>query len=106
MSAIFKTPEGAAAVHERYAAFLRRWPGGAEELRLATRHGETFVVASGPKAAPPLILLHGSASTSAMWMERLSRNVPHAKISFLPDAGYFLAGQTASIEAFLATALL
>ena len=68
MSAIFKTPQGAAAVHERYAAFLQHWPGGAEQLRLPTRHGETFVVASGPKDAPPVVLLHGSASTSAMWM--------------------------------------
>jgi pimeloyl-ACP methyl ester carboxylesterase len=68
VNAIFKTPEGAAAVHARYAAFLKHWPGGAEELRLPTRHGETFVVASGPKDAPPVILLHGSASTSAMWM--------------------------------------
>jgi len=33
-----------------------------------TRLGETFVVASGPPDAPPLVLLHGSGGTSAMWL--------------------------------------
>lgn len=68
MSAIWKTPEGAATVRERYRAFLAHWPVESTQVRVPTRHGETFVVASGPKDAPPLVLLHGSASNSAMWM--------------------------------------
>jgi pimeloyl-ACP methyl ester carboxylesterase len=68
MTAIWKSPAGAAAVRERYRAFLSRWPVAHEQLSLTTRHGDTFVVASGPKDAPAVVLLHGSASNSAMWM--------------------------------------
>jgi pimeloyl-ACP methyl ester carboxylesterase len=68
MTAIWKSPAGAAAVRERYRAFLEHWPVPNAQQTLPTRHGETFVVASGPKDAPPLVLLHGSASNSAMWM--------------------------------------
>jgi pimeloyl-ACP methyl ester carboxylesterase len=32
-----------------------------------TREGETFVVASGPREAPALLLLHGSGTNAAMW---------------------------------------
>lgn len=68
MNSIYKSAAGEAAVRERYAAFLAHWPVPCEQLRLPTRHGETFVVASGPADAPALILLHGSAINSAMWM--------------------------------------
>jgi pimeloyl-ACP methyl ester carboxylesterase len=68
MTAIWKSPAGAAAVRERYRAFLQHWPVPSTQVTVPTRHGETFVVASGPKDAPPLMLLHGSASNSAMWM--------------------------------------
>jgi pimeloyl-ACP methyl ester carboxylesterase len=68
MAAIWKSEAGATAVRERYARFLAHWPHGAEQLRVATRHGETFVVASGPREAPAIVLLHGSASNAAMWL--------------------------------------
>jgi pimeloyl-ACP methyl ester carboxylesterase len=68
MTAIWKSAAGAAAVRERYRAFLEHWPVPNAQLSVPTRHGETFVVASGPKDAPPIVLLHGSASNSAMWM--------------------------------------
>lgn len=69
MPAIWKTPVGGEAVRARYRQFLAHWPGeGAQQLTLPTRHGETFVMASGPSDAPPLVLLHGSASNAAMWM--------------------------------------
>jgi len=68
MNAIWKSPEGAAAVRERYRVFLDHWPVQNTELSVATRHGDTFVVASGPKDGPPVVLLHGSASNSAIWI--------------------------------------
>jgi pimeloyl-ACP methyl ester carboxylesterase len=55
-------------VHQRYRALLERWPVPSEHLTVPTRLGETFVVASGPTGGPPLVLLHGSGSTSAMWL--------------------------------------
>jgi pimeloyl-ACP methyl ester carboxylesterase len=68
MSAIFKTPEGAEAVRGRYRAFLQHWPAANRQRTVQTRHGGTFVVESGPDGAPAVLLLHGSASNSAMWM--------------------------------------
>jgi pimeloyl-ACP methyl ester carboxylesterase len=38
-----------------------------EEIEISTRFGITHVVTSGPKDAPPLVLLHGMSMTSAMW---------------------------------------
>lgn len=56
------------AIHERYRELLDRWPVPSRRLRVPTRLGETFVMASGSAELPPLVLLHGSGSTSAMWL--------------------------------------
>ncbi|MBX3485424.1 alpha/beta hydrolase [Phenylobacterium sp.] len=68
MTAIWKTAAGREAVLARYRALLQAWPGEAEQLRVPTAQGETFVIASGPKNAPAVLLLHGSASNAASWM--------------------------------------
>lgn len=68
MSAIFKTEAGRKLVHDGYTALLADWPVANTRQHVRTRFGETFVVASGPEDAPPLILLHGSSSNSAIWM--------------------------------------
>ncbi|MBT8227549.1 MAG: alpha/beta fold hydrolase [Dactylosporangium sp.] len=68
MTANYTSAAGAAAVAERYRELLDRWPVPSEHLRLPTGEGETFVVASGPRDAPAVVLLHGSGSTTAMWM--------------------------------------
>lgn len=69
MGGIYKSEAGEQAVKARYGAFLDLWPvEGAERLRVPTSQGETFVVACGPKDAPALVLLHGTASNSAMWL--------------------------------------
>ncbi|MEU0542013.1 alpha/beta fold hydrolase [Nocardia sp. NPDC005978] len=64
---IYKSAAGAEAIAERYREVLREWPVPAEQLRIPTRAGETFVLASGPVDAPPLVLLHGSGANSSMW---------------------------------------
>lgn len=55
-------------MRERYLEFLAHWPVPHERLLVPTREGETFVIASGPQDAAPLLLLHGSAFNSLMWM--------------------------------------
>jgi pimeloyl-ACP methyl ester carboxylesterase len=60
VSVAFKTDAGREAVHATYRALLAEWPVPNEQRRIATRHGETFVVVSGPEHAPPLVLLHGA----------------------------------------------
>jgi pimeloyl-ACP methyl ester carboxylesterase len=68
MASVFKTVEGQRQVLERYERILDRWPMPNRRHRLATRHGETFAVESGPSAAPVLILLHGTAANAASWI--------------------------------------
>jgi pimeloyl-ACP methyl ester carboxylesterase len=48
--------------------FLKYWPVPNQHLRIPTREGETFVIGSGAEEGPPLLLLHGTAFNSAMWM--------------------------------------
>jgi pimeloyl-ACP methyl ester carboxylesterase len=68
MTAIYATTAGGRAVEQRYREILRLWPVPSEWLYIPTQEGETFVLACGPPDAPPLLLLHGSAANTAMWM--------------------------------------
>jgi pimeloyl-ACP methyl ester carboxylesterase len=68
MSAIYKTEAGKQAIAAFYAKALERWPVPSTRVVVPTRHGDTFVIASGPESAPAVILLHGSGSNSAIWM--------------------------------------
>jgi len=65
---LFKSSEGERLVRESNQRFLKHWPVPNEQLHIPTAQGSTFVVVSGAKEAPPLLLLHGSAANSAMWM--------------------------------------
>ncbi|MGW0324287.1 MULTISPECIES: alpha/beta fold hydrolase [unclassified Nocardia] len=64
---IYKTDEGRRLVEQRYREHLDAWPVPREELRIDTGIGETFVVASGPADAPPLVVLHGSGANASTW---------------------------------------
>jgi pimeloyl-ACP methyl ester carboxylesterase len=63
----FRTPEGRAAFLAAYDAAMKLWPVPYEELEIPGRFGMTHVIVSGPKEAPPLVLLHGYDATSTMW---------------------------------------
>ncbi|MEV6655453.1 alpha/beta fold hydrolase [Nocardia fluminea] len=64
---IYKSDEGRRLVEQRYREHLDAWPVPREELRIDTGIGETFVVASGPVQAPPLVVLHGSGANASTW---------------------------------------
>jgi pimeloyl-ACP methyl ester carboxylesterase len=64
---IYKTPAGEKAVMAVYDALLARWPVPHETLTIPTRYGDTFVIASGERASPPLVLLHGAGTNSSIW---------------------------------------
>lgn len=64
----FKSQEGKTDVLKSYDSLLERWILPNEKLYVNTRYGSTFIIATGEKQAPPLILLHGSAMNSIMWM--------------------------------------
>jgi pimeloyl-ACP methyl ester carboxylesterase len=65
---VFRSAGDASSVHALYRQVLDGWPLPRTELRIATREGETFVVAYGRPETPPLVLLHGAQSAAAAWM--------------------------------------
>jgi pimeloyl-ACP methyl ester carboxylesterase len=65
---IYKSAAGEQAVMALYDQMLERWPVPYTSITLPTRHGDTFVLASGPNGAPPVILLHGAASNALAWI--------------------------------------
>jgi hypothetical protein len=66
MNRVYKSDEGERKVRDRYLAFLKRWPLPNQQIRAATSQGETFVVASGPEGAPPLLVPIGNSDLSEM----------------------------------------
>ena len=80
MTTIWKTAAGAEAVRARYREFLSLCPVPSEQLSVPTSQGETFVVACGPKGAPAVLLLHGSASNSASWLGDIPHLAQHLRV--------------------------
>lgn len=68
----FKSEEGRAAFQQAYAAALQSWPVPFEELDVPTRFGTTHVIASGPKGAPAVVLLHCMAGTAIAWRSNVA----------------------------------
>jgi pimeloyl-ACP methyl ester carboxylesterase len=71
MTQIFRSEAGKALVHAQYRSMLQDWPVPHREAQVPTCHGETFVISCGPDSAPPVLLLHGGATTSAMWLRNV-----------------------------------
>jgi pimeloyl-ACP methyl ester carboxylesterase len=63
---VFRTTEGRGAVRARYNEILSQFP--LEKRYVDTPQGRTFVLEAGPKAAPAVVLLHGSCVSSAFWL--------------------------------------
>jgi pimeloyl-ACP methyl ester carboxylesterase len=77
---IYKSPAGEREIMALYDAVLARWPAPHTTARIATRHGGTFVVASGPDGAPPMILLHGSSSNAMSWVGDVAAYSRHFRV--------------------------
>ena len=80
MAAIYKSEAGGRALLQRYRELLALWPVANEQRRLATSQGETFVIVSGDKAAPPLILLHGAGGNSIVWLRDVAEWSKHFRV--------------------------
>ena len=65
---IYRSGTPAAEVETLYREVLDRWLVPKEEFHLPTCQGRTFVLACGPKDAPPVLLLHGAQANSAAWL--------------------------------------
>jgi pimeloyl-ACP methyl ester carboxylesterase len=77
---IYKSLAGERAIMYQYEALLARWPVPFTTLDIATRYGATFVAASGNESAPPLVLIHGAGSNSAMWAGEVGEYSCHYRV--------------------------
>jgi len=97
VTSVFKTPAGERAVKEHCLEMLRRWPSTTQH-RLGSREGETVVTEVGPRNGPAVLLLHGTASNSAMWssnIEGWSRRLRLLAVDIIGDAGMSAASRPA-----------
>ncbi len=95
-SSIYKTPAGETAVMDFYDAALRRWPISHETRNIATHYGNTFIIASGSTSLPPLVLLHGAGTNSAMWIRDIaqySRCYRTYAVDLIGEAGHSAANR-------------
>ncbi len=73
---VFKSPELETRYNAIYDAALHQWPVPYDEFYIPTRFGDTHIIASGSKDAPPLVLLQPTGAGAIIWyrnMEPLSR---------------------------------
>ena len=87
---IYKSPAGERVVMGLYDEALARWPVPYEAQTIPTRHGDTYVISSGNPAAPPLVLLHGAGTNSAIWLGDVAVYSQHFRVNavdLLGEAG-------------------
>jgi pimeloyl-ACP methyl ester carboxylesterase len=77
---VYRSAAGARAVEARYREILDGWPVPHERLTVPTREGDTFVVACGPRDAPPVLALQGSGANTAMWLRQIPVWAPHLRV--------------------------
>src|SRR5215212_4701872 len=68
----FKSPEGEAEFMAAYEACMKLWPVPYEPMYISGRYGRTHLVASGPKDAPPLVLLHMFLTSLTQWAANIA----------------------------------
>jgi pimeloyl-ACP methyl ester carboxylesterase len=68
----FKSRKGEAEYLAAYGASMQLWPVPYESLDISNHFGRTHVVASGPKDAPPLVLLHGLLVSLTIWAPNIA----------------------------------
>jgi pimeloyl-ACP methyl ester carboxylesterase len=64
----FKSEKGRRKILESYDRLLAKEEAPVERIRLDTKCGKTFLIASGDKEAPPVMLLHSKGANSSMWL--------------------------------------
>ncbi|GAB1261158.1 alpha/beta hydrolase [Aurantivibrio plasticivorans] len=71
-NSIYRNETAAINIAGKYGELLRHWPVMKDESTISTRHGDTFIIASGHPDNPPLILFHGMGVNSLMWINDIN----------------------------------
>ena len=92
----FKDDAARARYMTAYDAVLARWPVPYDDLMVPTDLGPTHVISSGPKGAPPLVLLHAALATAVVWrpnVQALSRHFRVHAVDIVGQGGRSLAAR-------------
>jgi len=87
---MFTTSKGEAEFKSAYADVLKLWPVPYKEIDIPTLFGDTHVIISGSEELPPLVLLHATGASAAMWfpnIESLSAKYCVFAVDIIGDAG-------------------
>ena len=88
---VFKSETGKLEIHRVYKDILNNWPVENSQYMVNTNYGETFVIESGSKDNPPLVLIHGSVANSYCWMadvKEYSKYFNVYAIDIIGEAGF------------------
>jgi pimeloyl-ACP methyl ester carboxylesterase len=77
---LYKSAAGEKQVMDLYHKTLANWPVPYQTFNIDTRHGKTFIIASGEESAKPLILLHGSCSNALSWIADIRKYSRHFRV--------------------------
>jgi pimeloyl-ACP methyl ester carboxylesterase len=80
----FKTSFGQAEYMKAYDATLRLWDVPFETVQIENRFGQTHVVVSGPKDAPPLVILHCFFTSLTSWANNIADLIQRYRV-YAPD---------------------
>lgn len=84
---IYKSPQAQEQILGIYERFLAALPFKNDQFMIPTRHGQTFCLACGDENNPPLILIHGSGSNSAVWAGEFPEYNKHFRVYALDIIG-------------------
>ena len=89
-NSIYKSEFGRKQIQYYYTELLKDWPEPSYQHWIQTNYGETFVIESGSKSAPAVVLWHGAGSNAAMWAadaQKLSRKYRVFAIDIVGECG-------------------
>jgi pimeloyl-ACP methyl ester carboxylesterase len=92
----FRSDAGVREMDEWYAGMLARLQVPYESVTVPTRYGATHLLATGPKDAPPVVLLHGMEGTAMSWRHQLNALSTSYRLFALDIIGS--AGKSATIR--------
>lgn len=84
---IFVTEENRSRLMAIYDDALRRWPVPYETFPVATRYGSTHVIASGSRAAPPVVMTHPMGVGGFVWSSIIESVSTHRRAYALDTIG-------------------
>ena len=77
---IYRSEAGRAELMAWYEKGLAHWSIPYRSRQVATRHGRTAVLDCGAEGRPPVVLLHGSASTAVLWAAEANDLAPTHRV--------------------------